>query len=392
MRRSSALARRYEEDRAPARADARTAIDISDLGRDVYCVLGMPIDAADMPATLDKIDEAAKKGQPTLISTANLNFLTNSLADFEFRDSLLRSDFCTADGMPIVWLARLLGLPIRQRVSGADILDELRARSGRRKLRVFFFGGADGIASSARRILNGENRGLTCVGALNPGFGTIEDMSSNAIIAAINASNADFLIVALGAAKGQAWLLHNHHRLRVPARAHLGAALNFQAGTLRRAPRMLRALGLEWLWRIKEEPQLWERYWRDARTLLRLLCARVLPLACGAAHHRWCRAQQLSVRILTDVESVVLTLGGDATSATVARATACFQQALLAAQPLIVLDLAAVRYVDQRFLGSLLMLRKGLHQRGARLLLVAPSRRLRRLFELNEVAFLLKDE
>src|SRR5262245_49951407 len=232
MRGSGALARRFEDDRAPAHADARVAIDTSDLARDVYCVLGMPIDAADMAATLDKIDEAAKKGQPTLISTANLNFLANSLADFEFRDSLLRSDFCTADGMPIVWLARLLGLPIRQRVSGADILDELRAKSGRRKLRVFFFGGADGIANSARRILNRENSGLTCVGTFNPGFGSVEDMSSSAIIAAINASNADFLIVALGAAKGQAWLLHNHHRLRAPLRAHLGAALNFQAGAL----------------------------------------------------------------------------------------------------------------------------------------------------------------
>jgi N-acetylglucosaminyldiphosphoundecaprenol N-acetyl-beta-D-mannosaminyltransferase len=392
MRGSVVLARRFEEDRVPARVDARAAIDTSDLARDVYCVLGMPIDAADMVAALDKIDEAAKKGQPTLISTANLNFLTNSLTDFEFRDSLLRSDFCTADGMPIVWLARLLGLPIRQRVSGADILDELRAKSGHRKLKVFFFGGADGIASSARRILNGENRGLTCVGTLNPGFGSIEEMSSSAIIAAINASNADFLIVALGAAKGQAWLLHNHHRLRVPVRAHLGAALNFQAGALRRAPRMLRVLGLEWLWRIKEEPHLWERYWRDARTLLRLLCWRVLPLACGAARHRWRRAQQLSVCTLTDAESVVLTLAGDATSATVAHATAVFQQALLGAQSLFVLDLAAVRYVDQRFLGSLLMLRKCLHQGGGQLLFVTPSRRVRRLFELNEVAFLLKDE
>jgi N-acetylglucosaminyldiphosphoundecaprenol N-acetyl-beta-D-mannosaminyltransferase len=392
MRGSGQLARRFEEDRAPARADARAAIDISDLGRDVYCVLGIPIDAADMAATLNKIDVAAKEGHPTLISTVNLNFLANSLADFEFRDSLLRSDFCTADGMPIVWMARLLGLPIRERVSGADILDELRAKSGRRKLRVFFFGGADGIAGSARRILNGENGGLTCAGTLNPGFGTIEDISSNAIIAAINASNADFLIVALGAAKGQAWLLRNHDRLRIPVRAHLGAALNFQARALRRAPRLLRALGLEWLWRIKEEPHLWERYWRDARTLLRLLWSRLLPLAFGAARLRWRRAQQLNVRIHTDAESIVLALVGDATSATIAPATAGFKQALLGARPLVVLDLATVRYVDQRFLGSVLMLRKFLHQRSARLLIVGASRRVRRLFELNEVAFLLNDQ
>ena len=211
----------------------------SDLTRDVYCVFGAPIDATDMAATLRRINQASTNSEPILISTVNLNFLANSLADPEFRDSLLFSDFCTADGMPIVWLARLLGLPIRERIAGADILDKLRAKTSLRKLKVFFFGGADGIAEAARRVLNAENGGLTCVGTLNPGYGTIDDMSSDAVIAKINASNADFLIVALGASKGQAWLSRNHHRLRVPVRAHLGAAINFQAGTVRRAPKLM---------------------------------------------------------------------------------------------------------------------------------------------------------
>jgi N-acetylglucosaminyldiphosphoundecaprenol N-acetyl-beta-D-mannosaminyltransferase len=391
MRGAGALARRFEEDHAPARFDGRVEIDTSDLARDVYCVLGMPVDATDMVATLAKIAEASEKGQSTLISTANLNFLTNALANPEFRESLLRSDFCTADGMPIVWLARLLGLPIRDRVSGADILDKLRTKSGRRKLRVFFFGGADGIATAARRILNAENGGITCVGTLNPGYGTIEDMSGDAVIAAINASNADFLVVALGAAKGQAWLLRNHHHLRIPLRAHLGAALNFQAGSLRRAPRILRVAGLEWLWRIKEEPHLWTRYWRDGQNLLRLLWSHVLPLAYGAWLQRR-QPQELRVRIQADEDSVVLNLAGDATATTVSHANSWFQEALVLARPLVVLDLAAVRYVDQRFLGSLLMLRKSLHRCGATLLLVGASGRLRRLFQLNEVAFLLGDK
>ena len=109
--------------------------------------------------------------------------------------------------MPIVWIARLLSLPIKKRIAGSDILDELRTREAGRKLRVFFFGGADGTAETARRILNGENGGLTCVGTLNPGHGTVDDMSNDAIFTAINGSNADFLVVALGAGKGQAWLL-----------------------------------------------------------------------------------------------------------------------------------------------------------------------------------------
>ena len=86
---------------------------------------------------------------------------------------------------------------------------------------------------------------------------------------------ADFLAVSLGAKKGQLWLHRNHQRLTVPVRAHLGVTVNFQAGTVKRAPPRLRAWGLEWLWRIKEEPHLWRRYAHDGWVLLGLIFTRV---------------------------------------------------------------------------------------------------------------------
>src|SRR5262245_59515572 len=100
---------------------------MADLGRNVYCLLGMPIDAIDMGSTLRTISQASANVNPFLVSTSNLNYLASSLIDPEFRESLLQSDLNTADGMPIVWTARLLGLPINERVAGADILDNLRA-------------------------------------------------------------------------------------------------------------------------------------------------------------------------------------------------------------------------------------------------------------------------
>src|SRR5208282_5209042 len=84
-----------------------------DLSREVYCILGMPIDAIEMPAVLHSIDAAAANGAPFLISTPNLNWLVNSQQDAEFRESVLLSDLCPTDGMPIVWIARLMGLPIK---------------------------------------------------------------------------------------------------------------------------------------------------------------------------------------------------------------------------------------------------------------------------------------
>ena len=387
MRRAGGLALAlYDQIGAPTGARKLADHGTSDLMRDVYCILGMPIDGLDIAGTLDKINAASLARDPFLISTANLNFLVNSLADPEFRESLLLSDLCTADGMPIVWIARLLSLPIKKRIAGSDILDELRTREAGRKLRVFFFGGADGIAEAARRILNGENGGLTCVGTLNPGHGTVDDMSNDAILTAINGSNADFLVVALGAGKGQAWLLRNHHRLRIPIRAHLGAAINFQAGSLKRAPQAIRKAGLEWLWRIKEEPHLWVRYWQDGRMLLRLLRTRILPLA---RLRKQKPAQELYIGLRAAQDSVLLQVSGDAIAQHVDHAIGRFQQAVTLGRPLVILDLAAVLAIDQRFFGLILMLKKCLRQRNATLLFVGVSERVRRLFQLNELEFLL---
>jgi N-acetylglucosaminyldiphosphoundecaprenol N-acetyl-beta-D-mannosaminyltransferase len=215
-------------------------------------------------------------------------------------------------------------------------------------------------------------------------------MSDDAFINAINASHADLLIVALGAAKGQPWLLRNHYRLRPPVRSHFGAAINFAAGTLKRAPPILRRLGLEWLWRIKEEPQLWRRYGHDAGVLLRLFITRVLPLAIAARwQRRWAgKPQQLRIDRTQGAAGVTLRLCGDATAHYVGHAISCFRGALINQKQLLI-DLSAVRRIDIRFFGLFLMLRKQLNAKSASLKFIGISPRLARLFRLNGVEFLL---
>jgi len=368
----------------------------ADLARITYCVLGLPIDAIEMPAVLDRIDLAAAERRPLLISTPNLNFLVNSRSDPEFKESVLDSDLCPADGMPIVWIARLIGVPIRQRVSGSDIFDALKMpQRGGRRLMVFLFGGAEGVAKEAARTLNAVPSGLRCVGALAPGFGSIDEMSRDHIIDEVNASEADFLAVALGAKKGQLWLYRNHQRLTIPVRAHLGAAINFQAGTIRRAPTRLRAWGLEWLWRIKEEPHLWRRYWHDGWVLLRLAFTRVLPLAIAYRWHRLKsrrRPQDLQIKTAKNQDSATICLCGDASERHIEKAIACFRETLTAETEGLVFDLSHTRVIDGRFFGLLLMLRKHLNGRGARLTFVGVTPSIRRMFRLNELDFLLSGE
>jgi N-acetylglucosaminyldiphosphoundecaprenol N-acetyl-beta-D-mannosaminyltransferase len=360
-----------------------------DLSRDVYCVLGIPVDAIEMADVLGSIRAAAASKTPFLISTPNLNFLVSSKTDAEFRESLLASELCPADGISIVWIARLLGVPIKRRVAGSDLFDALRAQRAAAPLNVFLFGGEEGVAASACRALNAQSTGLRCVGYLFPGFGSVEDMTSDDIIARINASGADFLVVALGAKKGQSWLLRNHSRLRIPVRVHLGAAVNFQAGTVRRAPHSLQNLGLEWLWRIKEEPQLWRRYWNDGMVLLHLLLTRVLPIGIRRWRlHGATTPRDLTVSYHEDHESVVLRLSGQASSKNLERAIAAFKRAAVLNKN-VTIDFSDTSDIDARFLGLLLMLSKVLKRNGASLALIGLSPGLNRLFRLHGAQFLL---
>jgi N-acetylglucosaminyldiphosphoundecaprenol N-acetyl-beta-D-mannosaminyltransferase len=364
-----------------------------DLSRAVYGILGIPLDVIEIGALLDRIDLAVVDQTPFLLSTPNVNFLMMGRADPEFRESLLLSDLCPVDGMPLVWIARLLGVPVRCRLSGADIFDALRARQDRdQKLKVFLFGGSGSVADSVAMSINAQPGGLLCVGALNPGFGSVTELSSAATLNEINTTCADLLTVFLSARKAQGWLLQNHHRIKAPFRAQFGATINVQAGVVKRAPLMVQRIGFEWLWRVKEEPYLWRRYLKDGLSLLRVCATQVLPLSIGRV---W---RSLTGRNLREglgitqgsasETSLTLKLSGAAIERHIDAAIMCFRNAL-AAQKAIVIDLSQTSAIDQRFFGLLLMLRKQLVQRGDRLTFSGATRHTRTLFRMNGFEFLL---
>jgi N-acetylglucosaminyldiphosphoundecaprenol N-acetyl-beta-D-mannosaminyltransferase len=361
---------------------------LDDLSREVYGVLGIPIDAVDPSAVVERIGAALGQDQPFLVSTPNLNFLVTSQSDSEFRESLLRSDLCPVDGVPIVWIARLLGIPVQMRVAGSDTFDRLKLEKSS-SVKVFLFGGSEGVAETCSAVLNAQSSGVVCVGTLYPGFGSVEDMSTDDIIDAINASGARFLVASLGAQKGQSWLLKNHHRLRIPVRSHLGAAINFQAGLLRRAPVFVRRFGFEWLWRIKEEPHLRIRYLEDGMILLKLMMTSVLPLALGAIWRSLFAEDDHDLTVsLEEGQVKTVVLAGHALECHVAKAIAAFRVAIDNGH-LVAVDVSRLKAIDQRFFGLLLMARKQMVARGGRLQIVGASAWIRRAFRLNRFDFLL---
>ncbi|MDB5824987.1 MAG: N-acetylglucosaminyldiphospho-UDP N-acetyl-beta-D-mannosaminyltransferase [Herminiimonas sp.] len=243
--------------------------------RNVYCILGLPFDAITLPQAVEAIRRAAQRRERCFLSTPNLNFLIGCRHDAAFRDSVLRSTLSVADGMLIVWLGRLLGSPVPERVAGSSIFERLFALPS--DVSVYFFGGPDGAAEEAAGVVNSQASKMRCVGFRSPGYGSVEELSTNEIIAHINACKPDLLVVATGAKKGQDWIIRNREAINAPAISHLGAVVNLVAGRIARAPEWAQKTGLEWLWRITQEPHLWRRYAGDGMRLIALLVTHVVP-------------------------------------------------------------------------------------------------------------------
>ena len=290
-----------------------------DLARDVYCILGAPIDAIELAEAVRRISAAALGATPFLISTVNVNFLATTAVNAEFREAVCLSDLCTADGMPIVWISRLLGIPIKRRVAGSDMFDLLRVpQTAGRQLKLFLLGGVEGAAAAAATELNANPGGLHCVGSLNPGFGSVDDLSADAIVEKRSMpAERKSSIAALGAEKGQAWLLRNHQRLRPPDPQPSRCSGQFRRGHSQAFASYLVPFGPRIMAMAYQgrEPYLWRRYAHDGGVLLWLLATRVLPLAIAVRWHRlWAHKIVIAghQRDPSDASAIVLSMSGHA--------------------------------------------------------------------------------
>jgi len=360
--------------------------------RNVYCIQGLPVDAVEMADVVGLIRSAVETRTRLFLSTPNLNFLIGAQSDDDYRDTVIASDMNIADGMPLVWIARLLGLPIRTRLAGSDLLAALSDEAGgpAKPLKVAFFGGPEGAGAAACRAVNEAENPITCSGAIYPGFKSLEDLGSSAIIDEVNALDADFLIVALGARKGQLWLHGNSARLKAPVRSHLGALINMAAGTIRRAPPVMQRAGLEWLWRIREEPQLWRRYMNDGIALMQLMASRILPLAflLWRQERRWKDRPFRAELLPGDAGGMAAQLSGIATETDRESVRQLFRD-LSCEGGGVSLDLAQMEGAGPGFFGLLLVLHHHLRDSGRRLHIGPVSAAMERCFRLNGVSFLL---
>jgi N-acetylglucosaminyldiphosphoundecaprenol N-acetyl-beta-D-mannosaminyltransferase len=235
-------------------------------------LFGVPIDDVTMDDTIHTVGELVRSGRQQgrthQIATVNVDFLVNALAVPEVRRVLQRADLCLADGMPIIWAARKFGIELPERVTGADLVPALAAKSPETGWKIHLFGSADGVAERARDLLLQRHPGGHITADSGP---MIKDPTvvDQAVVDSIAAVDPDILCVAFGNPKQERWIEANRHALRTPVMIGIGGTLDLLVGDKRRAPQWMQRSGTEWIFRALQEPgRLGRRYAHDARVFL----------------------------------------------------------------------------------------------------------------------------
>jgi N-acetylglucosaminyldiphosphoundecaprenol N-acetyl-beta-D-mannosaminyltransferase len=345
--------------------------------RNVYCLFGLPVDNICMSATKALIEEIVPLKIGMVLSTININWVALSLVDQEFRSGILNSDFVTLDGKPLLWIARLLGIHICENVPGSTLIHEFLEKRHDKPLTIFLLGGNGNVAEIAMERINMCGKGLKAVGALNPGYGSVEKMSSDKIIDMINGTSPDILLVALGAQKGVKWIEKNRHRLKVGIISHLGATINFLAGNVKRAPRFMQKYGIEWLWRIFQEPKLIKRYLIDGIVILMQLSINLnLWLHFLRLKKIYHNQPADNCQLKHDLENVSTYSFGKNIRIT----DDLKNRELLKNIPMngknVILDFKLTEYMDSAFIGILLILKLRLEKEGRKLEMINLNRQL----------------
>jgi N-acetylglucosaminyldiphosphoundecaprenol N-acetyl-beta-D-mannosaminyltransferase len=259
---------------------------------------GVRFDNVTMNEAVTAIVRMAQKSEkPCLVCTANLDHLAMMQNDGDFRQIYREADFVVADGMPLIWLSQIAGTPLKERVAGSDLFWELGRASELTGVRLFLLGGQPTAAEKAASKLYVQCPDAQVAGTYCPPFGQLDDPEEDAHIRQIIAeAQPDILLVGLGSPKQEKWIAAHRHDLNVPVCIGVGATFDMAAGMVRRAPLWIQHMGLEWLFRLVQEPRrLWSRYMgRDLQYLFRLaaLTIRVRFRPDGKARDEISRAAQ----------------------------------------------------------------------------------------------------
>lgn len=235
-------------------------------------IMNTEIDNLTMDETLEAINILIGMKKNSYVVTPNVDHIVQLESDGELVDVYKNADLILTDGKPLLWIAKWYGTPIKEKISGSDLFPRLCELAANKNHKMFFLGAAEGVSAKAAENLIHKFNGLQIVGTYSPPYGFEKDnIELQKIISMINDVHPDILIVGLGCPKQELFIFHNRDKLKVPISLGLGASLDFEAGNVKRAPKWMADHGLEWLFRITQDPKrMAKRYLIDDRKIFRI--------------------------------------------------------------------------------------------------------------------------
>lgn len=233
-------------------------------------LFGIPFHDVDMRETLARIENLIARRRPSYLVTANLDFAAQASEDVELQRIMVEAELVLCDGTPLVWASKLAGQPLRERVAGSDLVPQLAARAEAKGYKIFLLGGQPEVLERAAQNLMAKHPKLPPVQFFSPPFAALHELDNPTIMQRLQVAKPDILLVAFGCPKQEKWILMHYRKLGIPCCIGVGATVDFLAGKVSRAPGWIGKLGLEWVYRMVQEPgRLAGRYWNDIKFLAR---------------------------------------------------------------------------------------------------------------------------
>jgi N-acetylglucosaminyldiphosphoundecaprenol N-acetyl-beta-D-mannosaminyltransferase len=219
-------------------------------------ILGIPIAMTDYGQAMDAMDGMIARRERGYVCAVAVHAVMVSRRDPEMRSAVMGSSLIVPDGMPLVWAANLLGEDLGARVYGPELMDRYCARCAKRGHRVWLYGGRDqGSLMQLALNLRRRHPGIETVGGFSPPFRPLAEDEEDELVEQINDARPDVVWVGIGVPKQEKWMARMRPRLEAPVLCGVGAAFDFHAGRISQAPSWMQERGLEWIYRIAQEPR-----------------------------------------------------------------------------------------------------------------------------------------
>jgi len=227
-----------------------------------YPVVGTHVNAVQYTDILNQVDAWVRSHSTGhFVVVANTHVVMESRQNHILGEAVRKADMVIPDGMPLVVVGRMRGFPLKRRADGPGLLVEALKQSGQRGWRHYFYGGTPELLAAMQARIAAEFPGVQVAGAFAPPFRPLTEEEDRQVVEAINAAHPDIVWVGLGCPKQERWMLEHAPKLNVPVMFGVGLAFDLLAGTKKRAPGWMCNTGLEWLYRLLQEPRrLWKRY------------------------------------------------------------------------------------------------------------------------------------